>query len=160
MIETKFAIAWDKIYQSAEQTPSLKFANLVEHVCQTSEITTQKQRTFLTNAEQKMVVKMTCPPPPNSDDRTKFFYHIVQGTIPVMLWTRCKGLANVTDWSTALDPLVTWETVRERPKLLEAIHHERMAAYSTAQPEAHLGHYLSVLYDNPDVRPEVVELRE
>lgn len=117
------------------------------------------------NLEDKIGLKITCAL--SKEQRNRVFRMMVSSGVPWAVWVRCPQPETITDLQAALDRLITWEQLMNPGTLLESVRRERLAAYGEEPDEADeerignlsvcLGHHLSVLYENPNRIPALLE---
>lgn len=150
----KLEQAWARLKELC-RVQSDALAEAVEHVTELD----QNWQGFRIRLNDKIGLKMTCPPPQMPQNRDKLFASIVQGNIPLALWTRCSPLAHVEDWTTVLDRFICWDLLSNTSSLLEEVKAERMQAYGAGAERSCqcLGSHLSILLDNPNRIPSVLD---
>jgi hypothetical protein len=153
----RLEIAWENFTTLISQpNPSQNPGELFEHLQQKDLQTWDDQEI---NPDNKVGLKMLCPPPNSERVQAKLFRAIIRGSFPLVLWTRCAALPGMDNWDTVLDQFTTWELLRNVDELLEKIQRERKQAFKRGRRHACqcLGYHLSVMCDNPTRLPSSLE---
>lgn len=133
---------WDRVKQNLNSVPSQEMFEQLDRLDDCNE------RTLTTSLSNKLGLKLTCSP---AAKHKEFFSSILKAAVPIAIWSRCS--IPDTDLANKIDALLTSGSLLE---LLERIRQKRWEALGDC--EQHLGHHLTILWEDLDRLPPVTEL--
>lgn len=132
---------WNRVKQNLGTVPTHEMFEQLDRLEDCNE------RILITSLSTKLGLKLTCSPTAKHKD---FFISILKAGVPIAIWSRC-SIPDL-DLATEMDTLLTGGSLLE---LLDRIRHKRWEA--SGDCEQHLGHHLTILWEDPDRLPPTHE---
>ncbi|WP_088892456.1 VMAP-C domain-containing protein [Leptolyngbya ohadii] len=133
---------WDRVKQNLAVIPSCEMFEPLDR------LETCNERTLTASLQTKLGLKLTCSP---TAKHKEFFTSILKAAVPIAIWSR----SSLPDLATEIDLLLTSGSLMQ---LIDRIRQKRQEAPSDC--EHHLGHHLTILWEDIDRLPPIAELQQ